>query len=135
MPVKPLFPFFVISAIIIGFLHTQTNMSLRLTPLPPPSEPVPESNHLSAVRMFLKQGEKIPPMAFASNEEKLAWVRSTLERVDYEHLSRQDKGLVRAYIGAVSGYSRAQVARHIKQYRLLGTKELPFDAAEKDRWI
>jgi hypothetical protein len=35
---------------------------------------------------------------------------------DYRRLARGDKGLIRAYLGHTSGYSRTQLARLIRQY-------------------
>jgi len=39
-----------------------------------------------------------------------------LSRFDYRRLARPDKGLIRVYLAHTSGYSRAQLARLIRQY-------------------
>lgn len=53
----------------------------------------------------------------ADHGESYKWIAGTLKRFGYFKLSKKDKGLVRAYISKVTGYSRAQLNRLIAQYR------------------
>lgn len=49
--------------------------------------------------------------------EAYVWIEETLRTYDYLHRSRKDKGLIRRYIAKMTGYSRAQIARFIREYR------------------
>ena len=49
-----------------------------------------------------------------------AFCRRTLVQFHYSSLGRRDKGAVRAYLAKVTGFSRAQVERLIRQYRETG---------------
>src|SRR5258708_13978959 len=52
--------------------------------------------------------------------EVYAWVESTLVRHEYAGLGRADKGVVRQYLGRMTGRSRAQVTRLIAGHRKTG---------------
>ncbi len=65
--------------------------------------------------------------AFVSNNEAIAftltdriaaygWMGDTLKQFHYGRCTRADKGVLRQYLGKVTGFSRAQVARCIKQF-------------------
>jgi hypothetical protein len=54
--------------------------------------------------------------AEGDNAARYAFIRSVLLRFDYPRLGRADKGLIRTYLERTSGYSRAQLARLIRQY-------------------
>src|SRR5215470_483513 len=54
----------------------------------------------------------------AQNREELyGWMNQTLRQQDYERLKRYGKGLVRRYVGKMTGLSRAQVTRLIGVYQ------------------
>jgi hypothetical protein len=53
-------------------------------------------------------------------EEVYGWVEKTLVRHQYASLDRPGKGLVRRYLGRMTGFSRAQVTRLITGYRRTG---------------
>ena len=74
---------------------------------------------LDAIRAFLAAAE---PVEFAGQkrEEIYGWVERTLREQDYTHLGRAEKGLVRQYVGKMTGLSRAQVTRLIGSYRQQG---------------
>jgi transposase InsO family protein len=55
-----------------------------------------------------------------SVEERYQWIQTVLVRFKYYQLKRADKGVIRRYIGKVSGYSPAQVSRLIREYRQRG---------------
>ena len=48
------------------------------------------------------------------------WIQGELVKFQYLTLSRQDKGVVIRYLVKVSGYSRQQLTRLIRQYRKTG---------------
>jgi transposase InsO family protein len=53
-------------------------------------------------------------------EEVYGWVEQTLVRLEYVGLRKPDKGVVRLYVGQMTGLSRAQVARLIAAYHRTG---------------
>jgi len=55
-----------------------------------------------------------------SKDDVYAWVERTLVRFRYLWLAKKQKSLVRCYIKRITGYSRAQMNRLIKQYRKTG---------------
>lgn len=70
---------------------------------------------LAGIRAFLAAAA---PVEFTGQkrEEIYRWVERTLREQDYARLGRSDKGLVRQYLGKMTGLSRAQVARLIRGY-------------------
>ena len=67
------------------------------------------------IRRFI-EARTTPDGEFETKQERLGWIQYTLERLGYEYLSREEKGLIRQYLMVVTGYSRAQIARHITNY-------------------
>lgn len=55
-----------------------------------------------------------------SKDEGYQWVEHTLKQFRYFSLKRKDKGLIRQFLGHITGYSRQQVTRLIQQYRETG---------------
>ncbi|MBM3118845.1 MAG: integrase, partial [Chloroflexi bacterium] len=55
-----------------------------------------------------------------SIEERYQWIQTALIRFKYYQLKRAEKGVVRRCIEKVSGYSRAQVSRLIREYNQRG---------------
>lgn len=56
----------------------------------------------------------------ASRAEAYDHIRAVLRRFPYERLNRADRGIIRAYLGKSTGFSRAQLTRLIAQYRDTG---------------
>lgn len=67
---------------------------------------------VNEIRNFLKHSSKIV-FRRQSRSEAYAWVEKVLVRLKYVSLGKSDKGAVRAYLGLITGYSRAQVTRLI----------------------
>ena len=71
---------------------------------------------LAQVRAFLDGNAEVgfspPPQA-----DRHAWLAATLRQFRYGTLKRPDKGLVRAFALKVTGYSRAQLTRLIRQFQ------------------
>ena len=55
-----------------------------------------------------------------SAEEKYKWIETTLIRFSYLRLKKAEKGVIRQYIQKITGYSRAQVSRLIREYKRKG---------------
>ena len=53
-------------------------------------------------------------------KEKYCWIEEVLTRLGYHRLRRSEKGVIRRYIGKVTGYSRSQVSRLIREYQQTG---------------
>jgi len=74
---------------------------------------------LEQVRAFL-EGTGQVDFEVAGRAERQAWIEQTLVGLAYWRLRRRERGMVRAYLGRVTGLSRAQVARLIAQHRKTG---------------
>lgn len=69
----------------------------------------------SALGKFLNG---VPDITFSgtSKKEKYAWVKEILNRFNFRHLKKGERGTVREYIQKVTGYSNAQTGRLILKY-------------------
>jgi hypothetical protein len=56
----------------------------------------------------------------AAKKERYTWIQGELARFSYSQLGKADKGILIQYIMKVTGYSRQQVTRLIKQYKNTG---------------
>ena len=74
---------------------------------------------LEQVHQFLR-GVAVMEITIPSKNEGYRWIQGTLVRFQYLSLGKADRGLIRRYLQQISGYSRAQIARLIKQYRKTG---------------
>jgi transposase InsO family protein len=74
-----------------------------------------EATSLEQIRAFLAGSEEVR-FDGQRREEVYGWTERTLVRHRYTSLSRPEKGLVRRYIGRMTGLSRAQVTRLIAGY-------------------
>jgi len=74
---------------------------------------------IDQVEAFLSAASQVD-FSFEDVPARYAWMTATLTRFCYHRLSRPDKGVLRRYLEAVTGYSRAQVARHIRAFRRVG---------------
>jgi transposase InsO family protein len=78
-----------------------------------------EAVSLEQIRGFLAGSGEVR-FAGQRRAEVYAWVERTLVRHQYAGLARVDKGVVRHYIGRMTGLSRAQVTRLIAGHRKTG---------------
>lgn len=78
-----------------------------------------EIKTLEQVRQFLA-GTVAVELAIASKEERYRWMQHTLVQFRYRTLGKADKGVVLSFLSKVSGYSRIQVKRLVKQYLKTG---------------
>lgn len=74
---------------------------------------------LDQVRNFLDDDRTIPQTR--SREDAYRLIEHTVAHFDYARLRKADKGLVRSYLGVVTGLSRAQITRLLKQHRTTGS--------------
>ena len=74
---------------------------------------------LEQIREFLAASEEFRFEA-KDREEVYGWVTKTLVEQEYGGQKREAKGLVRSYIGKMTGLSRAQVTRLIRRYQESG---------------
>jgi transposase InsO family protein len=77
---------------------------------------------LEQVKRFLEGTDRIGIALFLKSE-CYDWVRRTLIRFKYLTLRRSDRGTLLRYLCRVSGYSRAQINRLVRQYRETGEIE------------
>jgi len=71
------------------------------------------------VKRFLKESEVIE-FKKRFRKEAYEWIEEALERFDYLNLSKKEKGLIKKYLEKITGYSRPQVTRQIREYRETG---------------
>lgn len=65
---------------------------------------------LEQIRSVLESSQELE-FKGASRAERYGWIEEVLARLDYFHLGKKGKGLVKSYIERMSGISRAQVTR------------------------
>lgn len=77
---------------------------------------------LAQVRAFV---EGNAPISFTLTDRTAAhvWMADILRRFAYTRCGRADKGLLKRYLGKVTGFSRAQVTRAIRQFGARGRIE------------
>ena len=78
-----------------------------------------ELRTIEQVKQFLEGSEALT-FRGVSVEERYRWIERVLVRFTYFRLHRAEKGVIRRYLEKVSGYSRAQVCRLIRQYKQQG---------------
>ncbi len=74
---------------------------------------------LEQIRAFLESSEEIR-FKGRGRAEVYAWVTRTLREQGYAHQGKAGKGLLRQYLGKMTGLSRAQLTRLIGRYRQAG---------------
>lgn len=71
---------------------------------------------LAQVREFLAGTADVGFEAQCEDAERYRWIAAVLSRFGYRRLKRAERGLVLRYVQRVSGYSRQQVTRLVRQY-------------------
>ena len=71
------------------------------------------------VRQFLEGSEAVEFRGLTA-KEKYYWIEEVLIRFRYPRLKRAEKGVIRRYVGKVTGYSRSQVSRLVAEYKRTG---------------
>jgi hypothetical protein len=75
-----------------------------------------ELKSVCQVNQFLAGSTSIT-FAPTTTAERYAWLARTLKRLNYHQLTKGEKGIVRAYLATMTGYSRPQLTRLIAQHR------------------
>jgi len=75
---------------------------------------------LAQIRAFVEGNEPVS-FTLADRTAAYAWMADTLKRFQYRHGLRADKGILRRYLAKVTGLSRAQVERVIRQFLSSGS--------------
>ncbi len=70
---------------------------------------------LAQVQAFVSSNEALS-FTLTDRIAAYGWMSDTLKHFHYGRCTRSDKGVLRQYLGKVTGFSRAQVARCIKQF-------------------
>lgn len=62
------------------------------------------------------------PISFSATNKKevYPWIESCLVRFKYKTLKRHEKGIIRKYLKVITGYSKAQIANLVRQYKETG---------------
>ena len=76
-------------------------------------------NSMAQIKGFLAETDAVE-FNKKSKKEAYTWIEETLRKFSYVILSKKEKGLIRRYLMKITGYSRSQLARQIKQYRKTG---------------
>jgi transposase InsO family protein len=81
-----------------------------------------DDKHVTTLAQVKKILESAGDIRFRGlvRQERYAWIESVLKRFDYFKLGRKDKGLVKAYLERISGFSRAQITRLLKRQQIDG---------------
>lgn len=74
------------------------------------------------IEKFLKGSSKLSFKGI-NKKESYQWIEDILDAYNYANLNRSEKGIIRAFIIKVSGYSRAQSTRLILHYNQKGIIE------------
>lgn len=75
-----------------------------------------EKLSLEQMRAFLEGSEEVR-FEGRNREEVYGWVNQMLRQQRYEELKRRGRGLVRRYLGKMTGMSRAQITRLVTVYQ------------------
>ena len=75
---------------------------------------------IDQVITFLEGTQRVIFEVPRDKDLRYQWVQRTLVKFHYLSLSRPDKGVLIRYLMRLSGYSRQQLTRLIKQYRDTG---------------
>ena len=74
---------------------------------------------IEQIKKFLEGSEALEFRGL-SIEEKYKWIETALVKFKYNELKKSEKGVIRQYIQKVTGYSRAQLCRLIREYKRTG---------------
>ena len=85
---------------------------------------------IDEVRAFV-DGSQAVDIAITDRDEANRFISQTLRRFSYTRRSRVDKGILRVYLMAITGRSRAQMTRQIRQFRDTGAVRDRRDAPAK----
>ena len=76
---------------------------------------------IDAINQFMEGTQDVAFSVAIRKQERYRWVQKTLVKHRYLLLGKADKGVVTRYLMKITGYSRAQIKRLIRQYVKTGT--------------
>lgn len=76
-----------------------------------------ELQTVDQLRSFLNGSQAIAFEVAGNKDARYQWIGNTLIKFKYRTLGKRDKGILIQYLIKISGYSRQQITRLIKQYR------------------
>lgn len=80
---------------------------------------------LEQIQAFLSGTLEVGFAPACDDAARYRFIAGVLARFGYAPLGRQDKGLIRRYLIRTTGYSRAQMARLLRQFRDCGELAQP----------
>tara|TARA_A100001037_G_scaffold273962_1_gene271285 strand:+ start:142 stop:1386 length:1245 start_codon:yes stop_codon:yes gene_type:complete len=75
---------------------------------------------ISELEAFLSGSQAVAFSVANGKDETYAWIQRTLIKFDYMRLKRSERGVLIQFLCKISGYSRQQITRLVKQYRDTG---------------
>jgi len=75
-----------------------------------------ELTTIGQLEAFLAGTQTVAFEVASDKDARYDWIQKTLARFRYQSLGKRDKGILIRYLMKVSGYSRQQITRLIKQY-------------------
>jgi len=78
---------------------------------------VEDLKSIDQLEQFLEGTRAVVFEVMSSKDERYQWIQRKLVKHRYLTLSKHDRGVVIRFLGKVTGYSRQQLTRLIKQYR------------------
>jgi len=75
-----------------------------------------ELTTIGQLEAFLAGTQAVAFEVASDKDARYGWIQKTLARFRYQGLGKRDKGVLIRYLMKVSGYSRQQITRLIKQY-------------------
>jgi hypothetical protein len=69
---------------------------------------------------FIQGNQAVAFTVLGDKNERYQFIQKTLIRFRYITLKKPDKGIVNQYLKKVTGYSRQQLTRLMKQYKNVG---------------
>lgn len=85
---------------------------------------------LEQIRLVLESPRGLEFKA-TSREERYAWIEEVLARFGYFSLNKKGKGLVRAYLKRMSGFSRAQITRLVSRKLRVGVIKPAYEGCHR----
>ena len=72
---------------------------------------------IGEIELFVAASDVFNLTQFPSRHDRARWVRDRLLRFQYRSLRRKQQGVLRKFLRIITGYSEAQLSRHIGRYR------------------
>ena len=84
---------------------------------------IKDLNTIEQLEQFLTGSQAVAFLVASSTDECYQGIQRTLVKFRYPSLNKRSKGVVMRFLVKITGYSRQQVTRLIKQYRDTGKIE------------